>query len=544
MSISLKEATCLIHQGTLLQLQNQSLVKSSFSTHLKNFFIPHRKTAHIERLLSFAKELFNSCSNERKADVVDFCDALIKKYQNVKQLSSKFIQFDRVLGLFRKNVNAEASYITPVNLNLLAKWKRYNYDEAIFHKHPEFVDFLFQSTLISQMKITKDTIKVCEGKPALLVEGQWMPYDKLQETFSFKFYPEYNETLLYKKETNQIYSYLDLGTGLIEFNPFTTGLNRPISKITKKEYLETLEVAQRFIREGEDSLDVRHKKRRFIFQIVTSTVKTNTQHPLTGNFNKFFAKPKHSYIRLINPEGEVFETGYILGKKLKEPLSTDKGKFRSVDPWEFTQCDERIVTNIAIDKKEFKKAQAYVNNYMTSPEKPAFNYIHQNCTVFTRLILKSSTGILIPTEMSIFKVALAITPEFMRRIGLFFKRLGSAIARPIIKFTPLILKNTISLITNLVKLVVKATTAFFLSLVNLVLGGLGGTKGRKFTDHKVKKNLQPSLIQPQSWFNINTYKINITAPLQQWQQKQPSTVIYKNPLKLAISKKNKIFIKN
>lgn len=537
MSISIKEATNLIHQGNLLQLNNQVLTKASLSARLKNFFIPNRKIAHVEKLLNFAKELFNSCSNERKEDVIDFCDALIKKYQNIKQLSSKFIQFDRVLGLFRKNVHSETSYLCPVNLSQLAKWKRYNYDEAIFHKHPEFVDFLFKSTLISQMKITKDTIQEQEGVPALLVEGQWMPFAKIQETFSFKFYPEYNETLLYKKENGQIYSYLDLGTGLVEFNPFTTGLNKPISKITEKEYLETLEIAQKFVRECDDNTEVRHKKRRFIFQIVTSTVKTNTQHPLTGNFNKFFAKPKHSYIRLINPEGEVFETGYILGKKLKEPLSTDKGKFRSVDPWEFTQCDERIVTNIAIDKKEFKKAQAYVNNYMTSPEKPAFNYIHQNCTVFTRLILKSATGILIPTEMSIFKVALAITPEFIRQIGLFFKRLGSAITRPMIKFTPLFLKNTISLVTNLVKLVIKATTAFFLSLVNLVLGGLCGTKGRKFTDHKVKKNLQPSLIQPQNWFNVNTYKINITAPLQQWQQKQPSTVIYKNPLKLAISKK-------
>lgn len=538
MSISIKEATHFINQGTLVQLQNQALVKASFSTSLKNFFIPHRKTVHIEKLLSFAKKLFLTSSHETKADALEFCNALIKKYQNIKQLSSKIVQFDRMLGLFRKSLNSETSYLSPVNLNQLAKWKRYNYDEAIFHKYPEFVDFLFQSTLISQMKITKDTIQEQEGKPALLVDGQWMPFHKIQETFSFKFYPEYNETLLYKKESGQIYSYLDLGTGLVEFNPFTSGLNKPISKITEKEYLETLEIAQKFVREGDDHSEVRQKNRRFIFQIVTSTVKTNTQHPLVGNFNKFFSKPKHSYIRLINPQGEVFETGYILGKKLKEPLSTDKGKFRSIDPWEFTQCEERVVTNIAIEEKEFKKAKEYVNHYMTSPDKPAFNYIHQNCTVFTRLILKSSTGIVIPTEMSIFKVATAITPEFIRHIGLFFKRLGGTLTRPIVKYTPLFLKNTFTLIVNVVKLIVKATTAFFLSLIHLVAGGLGGTKGRKFTENKKKeKNLEPTLTQPQNWFNVNTYKINHTFPLQQWQLKQASTLTYKNPLKLAISKK-------
>lgn len=452
----------------------------------------------------------------------------------MKKLHPQLQQLDHILGISRKHLGQEPLYLIKDNEILLEKWCRYGFDEEIFHNHPDFARFLFDSNLASQIKITRDKIIRLDGSPAILVEGQWTTFDELKDRFAFKFDAIHHETVLYEKKSGEVYTYLDLGQGLECFNPYKEGLQKPMSRLTQEEYERTLACANQFIRVT-DLPDETPPARDYIFQIVSSTIETNTENPWVGNFRKLFIKPQHPYIRIINPLGEVFETGFMLGKKLKEPLITERGKFRSIDLWELKQPLERIVTNIAISKEEFEKAQAYVDFYLNSQEKPAFNYLKQNCTVFAKNILRASTGINIPTQMSLFKIIKLASPEAFKIIGTFFVNCVKTITKPIINITPQWLKKAITYVATVMKKVAIAVATFFFSIVNMMLGGLRGAKGRKFTTNSKKRNLFPPLLKLKNWYRAKVYDINFIAPLQNWQKVQQSTIIYNRPIKLSIT---------
>ncbi len=92
----------------------------------------------------------------------------------------------------------------------------------------------------------------------------------------------------------------------------------------------------------------------------------NHQHPLTGGLAELFMRPKHPYLRWINPRGEVYEVGYCSNKiKPLAILATQVGHFRSPDLWEYKQSDERLVTNIPATEKEVKKLSDYTQFFIS-----------------------------------------------------------------------------------------------------------------------------------------------------------------------------------
>lgn len=531
--LTVSQAADLLNNNKAIHLnRNKQLVENQFSQDFVNFFRCKKRDHDVIQIIQFIKEKLNTSFDEK--ELVHLGDALIKKYRNVKTLSNQIDSLDHILGVARKRFGREDIYLRETNECLLSKWSYYGFDESIFKDYPEFAQFLINSTLASQIKVTRDTIQKINNLPCILVEGKWTSFEDLVTRFEYKYVEEFNEVLLHEKDTGKIFSYLDRGLGLEHYHPYKEGLNRPISRIGKDDYHKTLAAAQKFVRNGDAALQEPNKDRSYIFQIVSNSFNLDTNHPIVGNYRKEMSNSQHPYIRMINPEGDVFEIGYMLGEKLAQPLNTTKGRFRSIDPYEFIQFDQRYVTNVAITREEFEKARDYSNTYLNSSTAPSFNFMQQNCTVFTRNIFQAATGIRVPTERSIFKVAAAITPEFIKKIGRAISRCVLSIARPIAKIIPNCIKNGFNELGRGIKKAAQVFAAFFLSIINLLLGGAKGIHGRKFTQDPYHSYLSPPLLKLKNWFSIHVYNINYVNPLQEWQKAQPSTVLYRNPLKLTI----------
>ena len=74
--------------------------------------------------------------------------------------------------------------------------------------------------------------------------------------------------------------------------------------------------------------------------------------------------------------------------------------------------------------------------------------------------------------------------------------------------------------------------AFFLTPFRAMLGGLSGYGGEAF-DSKDGKVVPPAW-KVKNWFKLSSYSYNLPGMIQDWQKQQPSTVIFKNPVRLAV----------
>lgn len=536
MSLSFLDAASFLSAGTSIHVSNsQNLIKNSLKENLYQFFKPQKKTDAVIKVIELVKSQMQSLKTHEK-ELLSLGDAILKRYKDVKKLSSVLQSLDHTLAISRKKFEHSNLFQINKNQDLMKKWVSYGFDETIFINHPEFAQFLMNSTLASQIKITRDTVHQVNGMPAILVEGCLTGYDDLVQRFEYKYVKEFQEILIHEKETGNVYTYLDNGRGLELFHPYKEGLNKPIGKISHEQYLQTLELSQKFVRTTDEKEANPNKERTYIFQIVTSEVKTDTTGVM-GNYRKTFTQPRHSYIRAITPNGDVYEIGYGIQKKAPGNLVTSKGVFRSIDRWEYMAVKSRYVTNIAMTKEEFEKAQDYVNTYNTN-EKPAFNFICQNCAVFTKQIVKFSLNIHLPTKMTIIKVIQLICPEFLKVLGRALKNVVATIMKPVKRILPQCVNNSITWIGKGIEKVGRVSIAFFFGLIHLLCGGIRGNKGRKFTHQHVLEYIKPPLRNIRNWFRLKAYNIHFNGPIQEWQKKQLSTMRYKKPIKLSVAASN------
>ena len=397
-------------------------------------------------------------------------------------------------------------------------------------------------------------IQVRNGRPGLLVEGTWVKDEDLYERFSIEKSETYGGSFLVDKETREVYTYLDNGKGLQKHHPFLSSLT-PISTLSKDEYLKTLKKAHEFIRPEEAHLteeerNQRNQKRTFILQYVTSRVPNGT-----SNFHQLIRNPKHPYLRLIvgkdNPEmsthtGEVYEAGYGLKKGSLFPCITTQGRFQSPDPYEYTE-NEKIVTNIPITQEEAHKFYAFTQKYhldsINLGSEIGFNFIHQNCSVYAREACQAA-NIAIPTQISLKDTIHRICPKLIKQVGAQFKSWTHQAAswwkvnRPRIIPQAVIsfLNDTIEQIYAIFHRIADFFAACCLLPIRTALGegfGEGGVAFRQLD--KPSEHLTPPLKDWKNLFSLSRYKLNLPGIAQEWQLKQPSTVVYPHPTQLAIA---------
>ncbi|MFT4554590.1 MAG: hypothetical protein ACI9S8_003244 [Chlamydiales bacterium] len=202
-----------------------------------------------------------------------------------------------------------------------------------------------------------------------------------------------------------------------------------------------------------------------------------------------------------------------------------QGKFLSIDRWEFMNCQEKIVTNIPISREEALKLYKFVIRHhrdgVNLGKEIGFQLSKQNCSIFARKALEI-VGVKAPTEVTLYGVLARGVGKYPKKLKLIDTNTqgGSEELPKFVKGMKHYLKRFFGGLTSL-----------FLAPLGCCLGGGLGEGERAFPGEN-ESRVDPPL---QNWKNYTrSTRHNLPGILQEWQREQPSTVIYKNPVKLAI----------
>jgi hypothetical protein len=450
-----------------------------------------------------------------------------------------------LIPLIKDGNNSQSQSQSTETAKRKKQWKEFGFDSEIFTKYPQFIDYIFDSKLFHQMRITRSVeIKIIDDVPAILVNGQWTKWTTIAEKFHYMYVKRDGRILVYDKETNEVYTYLDNGKGLEKFHPYVTKFH-PLATINKEEYEKIKEKADLFVRPGEENISAEtqaknRKERNFVLQIVSS-YKGPSDKKSMSNWRNFLTTAKHPYLRMVIGEGEhqwtkpyqVYEVGYGWKKNsFLFFLKASQGRFNSFDGWESQSPDERLVTNIPITREEavaiFKNAVKYHNAYeQLGMRETGFSLGEQNCTSFIHFvgdILKVN----LPTKISASQMIWRCMPNKMQNSisnchqgyhhGV--DKLPEQIKKPILKMVGLGKSFSLSL------------RNFSISLLYSIAGGAVGQGGAKFTLEEVPAILSARGRKLQTYFEIP--EVDFPWILQAWQREQPSTSVFIRPKKLTI----------
>lgn len=529
-----EEADSLLSRGKTLKLQDNKLTSESACG---RFWRKLSARSNLKALTKISDFILNRLNESKKEPEIQSLLRVgkkwLKKHLKNRSCSKVLKAFDRALGKF----DNEYLYLHPNNQAEFAKWRKYKFNEIAFRTHPKFCDFLIKTKLSSQMKVTRDNIHMIGGIPHIKYKNRFISHEELTERFEVVDAPRYNEALLVKKEDRTVHTYLDNGYGLQPHHPFLTELN-PISHIDEKDYNKVMQSARKFIREEEKDLTENERenlneKRPYIIQVVTSLVK--------GSNNKMIElvqRRKHPYLRIIagenNPvshtlKGNVYEVGFGWKKRPLFPLGAVQGQFRSIDRWEFKDCQEKVVTNIPVSREEALKLYLFTIRHhrdgVNLGKEIGFQLSTQNCSVFVRKALEVA-GIKAPTEATLFGVlarGAGRKPKPDRKYAKVKKENSNTGDTKPPKYT----KG----VKSYFKRFFGGLTTLFLTPLGCCLGGAIGEGGRAFPGEG-DSMVEPPLQNWKNYFKLTRH--NLPGILQEWQRNQASTEIYKNPIRLTI----------
>ena len=432
----------LLEKTNHYSLGNGKIEKDNFATKFRKFVDRKYYTDSIIKIINYLLEKITSFSYnfEMKRVIITLGDKIVLRFSNEKSVKKILLLLDRSLAFLRdKN-----SFLILENDHLLKKWKKYGLKEEFFYKYPEFSMFLMDSTLALQMKITKDEIKEKSNQPAILVEGKLTKFSDLKNRFDFKYSTKFKEVFVYEKATNEVYTYLDTREGLVKHHPYLNALS-PVSKLSRSEYNILLKKAHSFER------NYVGKKSDYngILQIVSSKLEEKNSLFNKSNFFDFLFTPKHPFLRLIDPDTKnVYVIGYWIWfckKRSIGPLTTERGRFRSPDIWEYKDSTQKLVTNIALNKDEMKRiiyfCKKYVNDDINFGRSIAFNIMNQNCTSFIKSAVRYSLKEDIITNSSLSEMIYEIAPTFLRKVGVSLQQNLYSIQNKTVDVFPSIIKN-------------------------------------------------------------------------------------------------------
>lgn len=544
-----------LSQGNNIGLKDGTFFCHDWQYKVSTIFHRKEQQKEVQKIVNFIKENLNTASIEQKQVWLKLSDIVIKKYARNGNVGKIVALFDREIAT-QKN---EVAFSHPKHVAAFQKWKNNDMSEALYQKHPEFCTFLESSGLLSQIKVTRSEgeaqvrPKEIDGEAALFVDGEWMKWPQLKNDFEVVYSPTYQENFIVKKETREVFTYLDNGKGLQPHHPYLTELS-PISKLNEEEYQNVLKKAHCFIRPDEMELTEveraqRNENRPFVIQIVSSLIDGSNVKASQ------LYRSKHAYLRLVvgkdNPQlkiskGDVYGIGYRTKHKIHLPLTSSQGQFRSPDSYEYKMSKEQVVTNIPVSKEEarafYKYTQGYFRDSTNLGKAIGFHFVKQNCTSYVRKSLQAA-GIQVPTEIAVNDLLWEIAPNWILSIGKFLKKAkeqASVGFAHCITFLPSSIKKGYHFIAAKVKdLTLKlfdAIAAVSLIPLKAVLGDGLGNGGVAFASpgENKKNKIVPQLKNWKTWFQISNYKFNLPFVLQNWQREQASTFIFERPIKLAI----------
>jgi hypothetical protein len=515
-----------VPKTSAVTLDNGKLVTDSWGTWFKRIFVPGFSADETKKVIEFIGTKLKSVVGSERKELVELSDAIIKRHRWSIPLKKTLLQFDRQLG-------ADRPLLMGKNIKAFAKWKRYGFNETIFHKHFNFVNFMLQSTLGSQIKVTGDKIEEVDNEPAVMVDGKKTKFSDLEKRFTVEFKKEYREKFICEKATGDVYTYLGLGTGLVKHHPFKVDPFKPFTKVGGEDYRKIL--ASSKTADGKDP----ENKHTWILQVVSTYMPGKSEtNWITGNLHKHFTSQRHPYFQLITDKGEVSAPGY-LGEPPKGLglFETKHGQFRNPDRYIYQNYDH-VVTSVAITAEEGANFQAFVRKYykdgIENGRWPAFNFVRHNCTTFIREGYKAATGVELPTRSPAVDTILRAVPPILEKLGILLKSCWQAGMRVIFKITPRFVSSAIEKIIGLVGWIITRIIALGFSVTFLFAGGASGKQGPRFGPLDKKEETGPFLQNPLNWLDITQFDGDYPGLLQAWQRKLPNTFVHKNTTKLTI----------
>ena len=529
------------------RVSDQRLVlDTGIARNLKHFFSTSYHTAQVKRVAEFFTASLKTAQGDARKELLAKADAFIQHYGKDKSVAKIIKEFDKAIYPLRES----ATYLHPQNRQTLAKWTRASQPAELFQHH-EFAEFLERSKLLSQMKVTRDTLRMIDDEPAMLVEGEWTKWSAIKTRFQIEDSQVYG-TQFVTDSTGQVYTYLDNRKGLQKYHPYQTIGEVPISVLEENE-VETLRgVANQFVRPDESHLsqeerDQLNAERPFVMQIVTSYTDRGS-----SNFAETVLNPRHAYMRIVAgadlPEynvkkGDVFEFGFGWKRGVLLPMEATQGLFCSPDPWEYVPCDKRVVTCMPISAENaaagFDFALRQQRKHVQLGREIGFHLAQQNCTVFDRKIAEHA-GVEIPTEIQLKPLLFRILPDFLKRLGeqiaTYTAKASTCLQEKVRVYTPgcvgekaLCCMGKIATTYGLAR---DALTAFVLLPLRTLLGGWYGLGGESFDEGD---EIQAPSRNPKNWFDLSSYRYNLPVILQEWQKEQGgATFVVDKPIRLAL----------
>lgn len=521
----------VINKSSSFSLVKDRIVEDSFGLRIRKKFDSDFATKEILKIVNYVTNKIDKSFNDKdlKDVLIDFGNRIISLFFSNISVQKIIILLDRFLAKIREG----NSFVLKENTKLLDKWISYGFKKEIFYKYPYFSSFLLESHLGSQIKVTGDGIREIGNEPCILIEGKWTKFSEMESRFSYKKSSKYNDIFVYEKESNLVFTYLPNKKGLSQHHPYLDAA-KPVGKLTSSEYKLVLAEAQKFEREYKTN----KKDYKHVVQIVSSRKKDNAV--CFNNSNLMRLVVGHPYIRIIDADTkDVYILGYGLWKIQPFSILTNfAGQFKSLDPWEYKDCKEKVVTFIPLNDEEKKRmlyfCKKYINDDLFFGEKIVFNFMKQNCTSFVKNLIHFSLGEKIITDLKIDEIIYFIAPDILRKIGFFIKNSIFYLKRKIISLIPYFINNFLGRIALIINKIWSTTIAFGLSLVALVLGAIKGITARKFGNPDENSELNPPLSNLTNWFDYSSFKFDIPGKLLIWQLKQKSTVVFQNPKVLTI----------
>ncbi|HAB99383.1 MAG TPA: hypothetical protein DCE71_06140 [Parachlamydiales bacterium] len=538
MGLSCREAIDILAAHGHIHKQRDSLVPAlDWDMRFIHFCDSEFHANQILNITLFVKERL-----DQSPEYLKLGEQILRRYRYDKSVKNILIDFDRVLGMHRK----ELAYAIAENQQALTKWRKAKQDDEVFKLPPELTRLLERSKLLSQIKITRDQIRMIDGKPALLVKGVWTKETQLHERFHYEYSKTFDQIFIIETATNEVFTYLDNGKGLQKFHPVKAPLSKPISTLSEEEYLKTLEVAQKFCRPGEVCCNADLNSRTEIIQIVSSRI----NGPDT-NFHQTWLNARHPWYRYIEwdpdtRQAKVYEIGFGWKKKPWLPLKTTDGRFRSPDSWEYMHADERIVTNMSVTTEELKRFKQFLlfnfNRCSNLGQKIDFRMDHQNCT---SLIFSGQQviNIPVPTQMALHEILWQCLPNTLKEVGMITEgavvTLRDRTKRLLHPVTPsCVVSTTHKLITVIRAVFIAILEALLSFLLNPLRIMLGSSPAEEHIPWKASHRTQVYPQRPEwRWYNLlslDSYWVHLPSKLQEWQLQQASTVITHNPTRLSI----------
>lgn len=550
------EAWQWIQEGTPWCVVDETVVKEGT---LQGFYRQCRKSLlgrEVEKLVPLITKAFQDAHGDAEARTCkDLCDYCIVHYQG-QRYGEKCNQCLRDLDRLLSRERPGGTFLHKDNKSLHDRWIRDGYPQEIFFQYPDFCDFLSSSQLLSQMKVTRDTIRVLDGQVCLLVEGRWTPWPEINERFEWVYSARYRDKFIRSRDTYEVFTYLDNGLGLQRHHPYIDAL-RPVSNLGQAALATTLEKAREFLRPEEVTLSpeqraANNKTRNFIVQVVTSKEKSPNI-----NVVSLFRGPRHAFLRLLAGEempemglsiGDVLDFGFWPKAREWTAGIAQVGNFRGPDAWEYVVAEERVVTHIAITREEARRlltfATKYHRNAVNLGQEVNFNTAYQNCCVFVRTAL-AEANIDVPTKIYLFPLLWRMAPDWIQAIGRLFvaaqqhvKSLHGHVVALLPKFVSAGYVFVATTVQDIALRVYSAAFAFILTPVRIFLSGvpINGDSGEVFA--RKTESLQDADIPYRNWkdlFRLSKHHYNVPFVVQEWQLAQPSTVVHPHPLRLTIS---------